>query len=447
MPSSLFFDINLPNTPTWFYLSLFLAVALFYQFGRPLALRNWDLLALFLFAPGFLLIQEAKDPRLAERGWPGRAESELLIGYACLLGASLFWFVRSLLDLAAVRRPLLAPNLNTTGLAWFGSALFLILTAVGYNRTEDPWQPVGRRPAALSGVQAGAAAVAHAQGPVDGPRDDEVRFWVERGFAFVCHFGIVAALVLIGWRLFGDLPTGVAAGTLYLLLPYTAFHIGQVHHVWPAMLILWAVFWYRRPTIAGLLLGLAAGTAFFPALLVPIWLQFFRRAGIGRFVLGMWAGTLVGLGLTVGVLALAGEFPNGWQRTLNVADWQPWREPTAESIWTGIHWVYRLPVFIVYVGFIGTAWLWPPVRNLGNLVAVSAAALIGIQFWFADRGGQYVLWFLPLVILVVLRPNLTELQPVPPGPVPGFVVRLGRWLVRRVVPIPVVRETATGVPG
>src|SRR5260221_6774420 len=32
---------------------------------------------------------------------------------------------RSLLDLVAVRRPLLAPNLNTTGLAWFGSALFV----------------------------------------------------------------------------------------------------------------------------------------------------------------------------------------------------------------------------------------------------------------------------------------------------------------------------------
>jgi hypothetical protein len=295
--------------------------------------------------------------------------------------------------------------------------------------------------------QGAAAAVAHTRNPVNAPLDTEVRFWIERGFAFVCHFAILAALALIGLRHFQDLPSGVSAATLYLLLPYTAFHIGQAHPVWPAALILWAVFWYTRPTVAGLLIGLAAGTAFFPALLVPVWLQFYRRAGVGRFALGLLAGWVAGVATTVGVLTLAGEFPDGWQRSLNVADWQPWRRPTAESVWTGVHWAYRLPVFIAYVGFVATAWFWPPVRNLGNLLATSAAVLIGIQFWYADRGGQYVLWYLPLLILVVLRPNLSDVVPIPPGPLPGFVVRLGRWGLRRAHPVPVAHETTSGVHG
>lgn len=444
--SSLFFEFNLPNTPTWFYLSLFLAIALFYQFSRPHALRNWDLLALFLFAPGFILIQEAYDPRLSAAEGIDRANRELLLGYVWLLGASLFWFVRCLLDLIVVRRPLLAPNLNTTGMAWFGSALFVFLTAVGVNRTDDPWQPIGRKPAALAGVEEGAAA-AVAQGPANGVPAAEVRFWAERGVAFICHFSILATLVLIGWRRFHDLPTGVSAATLYLLLPYTAFHIGQAHHVWPTALILWALYWYTRPTAAGLLLGLSIGTAFFPVLLVPLWLQFFRRTGVGQFGLALAVGVCVSLGVTMTVLALAGEFPDGWQRTVNVADWQPWKQPTTESVWTGVHWAYRLPAFVAYVGFVVTAWVWPPVRNLGNLIALSAAGLIGIQFWFADRGGLYVLWYLPLLILVVLRPNTSDLLPVPPGPGPGFAVRLWTWVGRRVISAPREPEVASGVSG
>ena len=59
MLASIFLDFRLPNSASWFYFSFVLAVALFFQFNRFFALRNWDLLAIFLFTPGFLLIQEA----------------------------------------------------------------------------------------------------------------------------------------------------------------------------------------------------------------------------------------------------------------------------------------------------------------------------------------------------------------------------------------------------
>jgi hypothetical protein len=89
-------------------------------------------------------------------------------------------------------------------------------------------------------------------------------------------------------------------------------------------------------------------------------------------------------------------------------------------------------VFILFAGYVLTTALWPPVRNLGQLIAVSASVLIGIQFWFADRGGLYVLWFAPLLVLVVLRPNLADHQPITPGPMPRFVGKVGRWLAGRV---------------
>ncbi len=434
VPSSIFLQFHLPNSPTWFYFSLFLTVALFYQFGRVFSLRNWDLLALFLFAPGFLLILEANDPKIFGPD-PERAARERFIGYVWLLTASAYWFGRCLFDLATVKRPMLAPNLSTPGLAWFGGSLFVCLTAVAFSRTGDSWEPVGKRPVALAGVQEGTAAIvsqAQAGAGGDPARLPDVRFYVERSFAMACHLAVVAGLVLVGAKRFHDLPTGVAAGTLYLLIPYTAFHIGQVHHVWPAALVLWAVYFFRHPTVAGALIGLAVGTAFFPLLLLPVWLQFYRGRGAGRFLGGAVAAAAVGLGAALLVLNLAGQFPDGVWQALSLSDWQPWRPPTAESVWAGVHWAYRLPVFIAYLGFVLTSYLWPPVRNLGNLVAVSAAVLIGVQFWYGDRGGLYVLWYTPLLVLMVLRPNLAELEPKQPGPYPKFIGRAARWVRRRV---------------
>ena len=66
-------------------------------------------------------------------------------------------------------------------------------------------------------------------------------------------------LVLIGYRHFDNIQTGVAVATLYLLLPYTAQMTPRVDHVIPAALLVWAVEAYRRPVVAGIFLGLASG--------------------------------------------------------------------------------------------------------------------------------------------------------------------------------------------
>jgi hypothetical protein len=89
-------------------------------------------------------------------------------------------------------------------------------------------------------------------------------------------------------------------------------------------------------------------------------------------------------------------------------------------------------VFIAYLAFLATTVFWPHPKNLAHVLALSAALLVGIQFWYAEQGGVYVLWYLPLLLLLVFRPNLSDRQPPAINAETDWLCRLGRWLVRKV---------------
>ena len=398
MPDSLFFQFELPNPAAWFYGMLALAVAVFFQFQRLLSLRNLDLFGLFLFAPGFLLIEDAR--RFAAVADPSIA----FLGYVWLLGASGFWFVRCLLDVTAVKRPRVAVNLGAPALWWIAGALLAGLIAD-----------------AISGIAAadGGGLVQLA----------EPKVIVSRGIAIGCQIAIVVLLLLIGWIHFREAAIGAGAAALYLMLPFTAYRFNQSHHVWPTALLLGAFLGYRKPVAAGILIGIAVGTSFFPVVLLPVWLQFYRGRGQGTFLAWFASFTIISLAVTVPALLFGGEYTSGIWQTLNLADWQPWRLLKLEGIWAGVHWAYRLPVFIAFTGLVIGSLFWPTARDLGQLLAANAVLLIGIQFWFADKGGAYVLWYAPILILVILRPTTTELQP----PLRERTALLG-WLRRRRTP-------------
>ncbi|MBA4064496.1 MAG: hypothetical protein C0501_12430 [Isosphaera sp.] len=433
---SIFVDFHLPNAPTWFYFSLLLAVSLFARFARPLSLRNLDLLTLFLFGPGFLILQEAHAR--AGRGDPG-AGRQLVLGYAWLLAASAYWFARSVLDLALVRRPAAGPNLTTAGMVCLGLALFVGQASVAVRRTADPAEGarVGARPAPLEKVQDTAAAVV-SRAPTEAvarATGDDLRFWGERTLCMVCHAAVVVGLLMIGVRHFQDRVAGIGMGTLYLLVPYTAFDVGrQLHHVWPTAFTVWAVYFYRRPGAAGWLLGLAAGTSLFPLVLFPLWVGFYARRGAGRFA-GSFVSALVASVLaTAAVLWWDGRPGFGLSAALNLPGWQPWGVATAESLWTGVRAAYRLPVFVLFVAFLAGVTVWPSPKNLSHLIALSAALLVGVQFWHADRGGMYVLWYLPLLLLVVFRPNLAAAEPPAAEPGGGVMAKLAVVVLRQFRP-------------
>lgn len=421
MIASIFLDFSLPNATTWFYLSSMLAVALFFKFSRFLSVRNWDVLTLFLLVPGLLLRQEASKPPAPEdeRGnaqataadapsVPAPNERLVWFAYVWLLSGSAYFLARCLLDMALVRRPVLAPNMNLAGLAWLGAMLFICLVVVAVRRPTGPGDAMSKAtPLALDKVQERAVAAVNLE-TGHSVTAAETRFWVERCLAILCHIAVIVALIMIGARHFQDAHAGMAAATFYVLLPYTALQVAQWQYVWPVALMLWAVFAYRRPTVAGLLLGLASGSAFFPAVTFPIWLSFYRQRGAGRFAAAYLLCCAATLGLGASILWWDGELSRGLQSALEYADWQPWSKPGAEGFWHGVNWPYRLPVFIGYLAFVIATFFWPAPKNLAHVISLSAASLIGVQFWFADKGGIYVLWYLPLLLLLVFRPNLSD---------------------------------------
>jgi hypothetical protein len=418
--ASIFTDISLPNASTWFYLAVLLAVALFFKFSRLLSVRNLDVLALFLLVPGFLLLFEKSG------NW---------FGYLWLLLGSGCWLLRCLLDLMLVRRPALAPNLNFGGLAWLAASLFVCLVTVAYRRPDGPLQSVGRAPATLDQAQEMARDLVQKQPGVQQADGLDVDFAVGRSLALVCHFAVVVGLIYIGCRHFGDAHIGMAAATFYLVLPYTAYQIGQWHHVWPPALVVWAVALYRRPMLAGLLLGLAAGTTYFPAVAFPLWASFYWRRGAGRFTATFLLTAGVCLAVIGSVLWLDGDLPHSLQSVLMVTGKPPWvvPRPGCQSFWTGVHWAYCLPVFSAYVAFVAAMAFWPFPKNLAHLLALTTAVFLGIQFWYPDQGGVYVLWYLPLLLLLVFRPNLAERRPPAIDPETDWLARLCRTLGRATV--------------
>jgi hypothetical protein len=433
--ASIFFDIQLPNWPTWFYFSGLLAVALFFKFTRLVSVRNLDVPSLFLPMPGLLLLIEGGSHNF----W----------GYLWLLGASLYFLVRCLLDLTLVRRPALGANLDLAGLMWLAAALFVSLIAVAVQKpSESPLAALdsGAVPAPTDKVRGLIEAAGKPYAPPD-VDDSSLNLWVERGLAVLCHLSIVVGLALVGWYHFNDPRAGVSAATFYLLLPYTylllpasPLRVGRWDHAWPMALMVWAVFTYRRPTLAGAFLGLAAGSAFFPVVTLPAWLGFYRQRGAGRFALSFALSAGTCLSVLGAVLWLNGELPSSLRSAWAESDWQPWKQPHPETrgFWQDlpslyvprIQWAYRMPVFLAWAALVVTTGFWPSPKNLAHVLALSAAVLVGIQFWYPDRGGVYLLWYLPFLLLLVFRPNLSDSQP----PVPAaddWLARLGRRLRRR----------------
>jgi hypothetical protein len=452
---SIFLDFHLPNATSWFYASLLIVLALFFRFSRPVSLRNWDLLLLFLLVPALLYLREAQETRriaeaavrievagrtaqavsllaipgggldagaaLAGVGQVGadaalvRAERAVWGAYLWLLLASGYFLIRCLLDVDLTRRPAFQPNLSLGGMAWLGLTMLVVLSL---KTLIPPAEPVPESTSTSLVLERAATLL-----------------WMRDAFAIVCHVLVVAGLVWIGVRHFQNPAAGVGAALLYLLLPYTAYHVRELHHVFPAALLVGAVAAYRRPTVAGLLLGLAAGAVFFPLLLFPLWFSFYRRRGALRFT-GAFTAMLAAVGAC---LWLDGSLRPYLHEAMSLPDWRAWdfsARPTAEGLWTGLdlHYAYRVPLFIAYLSLVIATAFWPAVKNLGHLIALSAALIIGVQFWYADAGGIYVLWYLPLLVLLALRPNLADRQPPAIDPATDRLHRVWRWAKQRLLP-------------
>lgn len=426
MDPSLFQYRPLDRT-TWIYVSSLMTVALYFKFSRLWSVRNLDLVCLIGLAPGVLL---------ATLG-----EQHTATGYGWLFAMGLVWLVRLLADSLMVRRPLLEPNLSPGGLTFMGAALLAFLFMHVINAEPTPADLDG--PVRLERMLARRAApsaesvttlwgpaypLLHAAGSLpsraflqveevaDAELQQAVRVSSVKTMAILSQLAVVSGLVLIGLRHFGNIRTGVAAAGLYLLMPYTAQMIARVDHVLPGAILVWAVVAYRRPLISGALLALATGMISYPVFLLPLWVSFYWPRGLWRFLLGF------GVTLAAVVASLALTASDTASFVSQIRSLVVWTDLVREIFGSQIEglapadgfWAlnnppaYRMTVFVMFAVLSLSLALWPVQKNLGTLLSCTTAVLLATQFWHPHAGGTYVAWYLPLLLLTVLRPNLED---------------------------------------
>jgi len=407
------------NEPTWFYLSFLLIVAVFFKFGRVWSLRNVDLVLLLSISPGLLLVQygESSD------------KNDMTdYGYAWLFTTSTLCLIRMIIDGTLKRRPQLGQNLNAAGLTFLCIATFAFLMTQAI--ITPPWDTTLKSidhadnlltrqdtsPEADREREAGPAAdLTHAAGAVvkevvdDGGGDGkQVAAAV---MAILAHFAVISGLLLLARLHFANLGSGLAMVGLYLLLPCTAYDVGNVIHVLPSAMIVWAFVAYRRPLIAGMLMGLACGTLVFPVFLLPLWMAFYGRRGALRFGTAL---VMIAV-LLLGTLALTSADTQSFlQKTLGQIDISKGllTSSAVDGFWKDRLVAYRIPVVVTFLVMVASMTIWPREKTLAHLMSYSAAIVVGTQFWYPHEGGIYVLWYLPLLLAVMFRPPL--LKQIPP---------------------------------
>jgi hypothetical protein len=343
-----------------------------------------------------------------------------------LFAAAGIWMVRCLVDLGLNRRPLLEPNLNGAGLTCVAIGMLVLLVAETVSLPVD--EGAARNPAdsgAKTGVRGGPPGASDkstavnqvlSQAPLPSSlKRKPPQVILSRVLASLAHLGMVFALIGVGTRLFERPIAGLTVASCYLLSPYTRIALVDSGQLLPAALIVTAVLLYTRPLASGALIGLAAG--WMPACLglLPLWAGFYRGLRGVRFLAMSAAVVLACAGLAWLIPGLADWCRALGARSLAEAGLLPNVEaPPAGSFWTRIDPSYRLPILISYLAFVAVVSIWPAHKNVGQLIALSAAVLISSQFWYLDEGGTLILLYLPLVLLMMFRPNLTSRRSINP---------------------------------
>ena len=355
-------------------------------------------------------------------------------GFIWLFAVGLLLLIRLLVDPSLIRRPVLEPNLSQGGLFFFTGSLFLILTA-NVILSEPTVADLDGAKNAIKLMQREVADPIDVQqlrqrGPglqlffifpimstfdnggeileTDADELGNVQRYIlaAKILAIVTQSLIVLGLILFCYRNYDNLSVGVGAAAIYLMLPYTAMHTVNVMHTLPAALILWAAVCFRIPWLAGLLIGLATGVAYYPFFLLPLWASFYWDRGWRKFLI------YVGLGIVlciVGGSVLTSVDSAGIVAQIRsmFGFWYP-RMDDLQGIWSlgwSSHW--RLPILVAFVALCFSFIGWPSEKNLGTLISYTGAIMVAVQFWHALDGGLHMAWYLPFLLLTIFRPNMS----------------------------------------
>lgn len=446
------------DSPTWLLYVALLLTAVFFRFSRLLSVRNLDLVLVLLLSTALVVAASTKpeDPEaeLVSQQLPADQEirSEVVSSDPAeppplyywssitVLGLSILLIVRLIFDESLTRRPRLEQNLNQAGLTFlFLPAFSILMTGVFLKAPpQDNVDAVEAGVALLEGQEssvvtddesataptatetilaAGAAKVAELSGGVD---SSEVQSdsngtpneaFIARLLVVFAHTCVVLGLMYIGRKHYSSNQLGISMSCLYLLLPCTAYNVHELTHVVPAACLTWAVATYRKPAIAGVLLGFACGTLFFAVFLLPVWAVFYGRKSRLRFAVSLAAVAAI----VVVTFALTSENTDSFvNKLVMAANWTVYRlfdaaTPLPEQ---PIGQVFlRITLAALFFVMLVAMTVIPRKRNLENLLANSTALIVAAQLWYPDDVGSYVLWYLPLLLLVMFRPRLDRFVP------------------------------------
>lgn len=450
------------SSTTWFYLSLPLIITVYFRFLRIWSLRNLDLTLLLLLSPsvllmrynheygqiilfvvtGILMVRLFVDSVLKRRPY---LQPNLNTAGLIFLGTTAFAFLMTIAaieapseeTIATVRRgkQLLdredvtaqAETSETAAKKQTDSPTKKVSDPVAVSdektaandkplQTEEtpPAQPLKTGPA--SSWMAAAAGLAGSQAVTDTQQNDpetqrkKAELIAARVMAIFLHCAIIAGLFIIGHSHFSDWTIGLSMATLYLLIPCTAFDVSAVNHVLPPALILWAFVAFRKPAVAGVFMGLACGTLLFPIFLLPLWLAYYGKKNAIRFGTAVAIVTVL---LTASIAFISADLQSFVAQTFGAINWNLWELFAVNSspeIGDQINSIYRLPLFACYLVLLVFLTIWPRQKNLEHLISHSAALVVGTQFWYPQQTNVYVLWYLPLLLLVIFRPAVGQLK-------------------------------------
>lgn len=428
--------------PAWLFYAALLVLAVFFRFSRLISVRNLDLL--LILAISTTLVLTGTWPSTADEATQSVASEAVgsLSRYSptILLALSVMLIIRLIFDESLTRRPRLEQNLNQQGVMFLCVPAFVILMtsvfvvdppggnvdavesgkallqrqAIGETESDD----LEEQPAPTETLIAAAtSAVAQLSGGIDDEAvsPDSESSPIEESMAriliVVAHATVIAGLIYIGSRHFNSLQLGISMSCLYLLLPCTAFKVHELSHVLPAACLTWAVACYRRPAVAGVLLGMACGTLFFAVFLLPLWAVFYGRRGSLKFGISVAAVTALALFAVAMTSSNTDSFVNRLVQTTNWTMYQLFTDQLPVNS-VGVGQIFlRITLAAVFFVMLTAMTVIPRRRNLENLLAHSTALVVAAQLWYPEDVGTYVLWYLPLLLLVMFRPRLDRFTP------------------------------------
>ncbi|HVY77689.1 MAG TPA: glycosyltransferase 87 family protein [Solirubrobacterales bacterium] len=385
---------------------------------RPLRAVNLDLLALLFFGVSNFFFN---------RGEVGISVPLQYVPLAYLFGRALWIGLRGGGGGLAPRWPA----------AWLlVAALFLIGFRVGLNMTDSGVIDVGYA------SEVGANRIAHgepvydnfpadvSQGDTYGPVNYLAyvpfeRIWpwsgewndlpAAHGAAVFFDLATFALLILLGRRIRpGPEGNKLAASFAFAwaAYPYTAYALlSNSNDTLVAMLLVATLLALARPAARGVMTALATLAKFAPAVLVPMLATYGERRS--RFTVAFAA--------TAGALllwpAMDPGLPTVYDRTIA---YQAGRA-SPFSIWGQVTWLEPVRIaLIVGVALLAIAFaIRPKDKKLTQVAALGAALLIGVQLTMEHWFYLYIVWFYPLLLVAMSRPErgaspTRSSQPAPP---------------------------------